>query len=158
MRLRLLRTPLPPLSLRAITWRLATITCVIKMKDRGREQRSQKNSFFHNKILRIRFCKGCGTKIFLKGGSTPPKWCAIPPWLFVLHRHICAIPHFATYRAIIVRYPFETSMKSFVMLSLQISRDIASIVAGPLRWCSSFFRVIFPCVLLKKQGEEVVSA
>ena len=37
---------------------------------------------------------------------------AIPPsWYLILHRHICAIPHFATYRAIIVRYPVKTSMK-----------------------------------------------
>ena len=39
---------------------------------------------------------------------------AIPPlWHLVSHRHICAIPHFATYRAIIVRYPTKTSTKEF---------------------------------------------
>ena len=36
-----------------------------------------------------------------------------PPWCLVSHRHICAIPHFATYRAIIVRYPTKTSTKEF---------------------------------------------
>ena len=36
-----------------------------------------------------------------------------PPWYLVSHRHICAIPHFATYRAIIVRYPTKTSTKYF---------------------------------------------
>ena len=36
-------------------------------------------------------------------------------WHLVSHRHIrfCAIPHFATYRAIIVRYPTKTSTKEF---------------------------------------------
>ena len=39
---------------------------------------------------------------------------AIPsPWFLVSHRHICAIPHFATYRAIIVRYPTKTGTKEF---------------------------------------------
>ena len=39
---------------------------------------------------------------------------AIPPsWYLVLHRHICAIPRFATYRAILVRYPIKTSTKVF---------------------------------------------
>ena len=36
-----------------------------------------------------------------------------PPWYLVSHRHICAIPHFATYRAIIVRYLTKTSTKEF---------------------------------------------
>ena len=36
-----------------------------------------------------------------------------PPWYLVSHRHICAIPHFATYRAIIVRCPRQTSTKNF---------------------------------------------
>ena len=30
-----------------------------------------------------------------------------------LHWHICAIPHFATYRAIIERYPIKTSTSEF---------------------------------------------
>ena len=36
-----------------------------------------------------------------------------PPWYLVSHRHICAIPHFATYRAMIVRYPIRRSTKEF---------------------------------------------
>ena len=36
-----------------------------------------------------------------------------PPWYLVSHRHVCAIPHFATYRAIIVRYSTKTSTKEF---------------------------------------------
>ena len=31
----------------------------------------------------------------------------------ILHRHILAIPHFAMYRAMIVRYPTKTSTKKF---------------------------------------------
>ena len=45
------------------------------------------------------------------------------------HRHICATPHFATYRTI---YPIKKKKrKSFVTLSLQASRDMKIIVAGP---------------------------
>ena len=43
--------------------------------------------------------------------SSSPKWCDTPPWYLVSHRHICAIPHFATYCAVIVRYPTKTSTK-----------------------------------------------
>ena len=65
--------------------------------------------------------------------STPPKWRDTPPWYLVSHKHICAIPHFATYRAIIVRYPIKKqAQKSFAILSLQASRDMKSIAAGPL--------------------------
>ena len=52
-------------------------------------------------------------RYFFREVSTPPKWCDIPPWYLVSHRHICAIPHCATYRAIIVRYPTKTSTKEF---------------------------------------------
>ena len=52
-------------------------------------------------------------RYFFREVSTPPKWCETPPWYLVSHRHICAIPHFATYRAIIVRYPTKTSTKKF---------------------------------------------
>ena len=45
--------------------------------------------------------------------AAPPKWCDTPPWYLVSHKHICAIPHFATYRAITVRYPIKTSAKEF---------------------------------------------
>ena len=36
-----------------------------------------------------------------------------PPWYLVSHRHICAIPRIATYRAIIVRYSIKASTKEF---------------------------------------------
>ena len=67
-------------------------------------------------ILRYYRCDTPYCAILFRGGITPPKWCDTPPWYLVLHRHICAIPHFATYRAIIVRYPIkliETSTKEF---------------------------------------------
>ena len=52
-------------------------------------------------------------RYFLREVSTPPKWCDTPHWFLILHRHIRAIPHFATYLAIIVRYPIKTSTKKF---------------------------------------------
>ena len=45
--------------------------------------------------------------------GTFPKWCDTPPWYLILHRHICAIPHFATYRVIHARYPIKTNTKEF---------------------------------------------
>ena len=45
--------------------------------------------------------------------AAPPKWCDPPPWHLVSHRRIFAIPHFATYCAIMVRYPIKTSAKEF---------------------------------------------
>ena len=62
-----------------------------------------------------------------------PKNGAIPPWHLVSHRRVCAIPHFATYRAIIARYPTKKTRNSFAILSLQLSRDMKSIATGPLR-------------------------
>ena len=50
-------------------------------------------------------------RYLLKEVGTRPKWCDTPPWRLVSQRHICAIPHFATYRARIVRYPIKTSTK-----------------------------------------------
>ena len=52
-------------------------------------------------------------RYFFREVSTPPKWCDTPPWHLVSHRHICAIPHFATCRATIVRYPTKTCTKEF---------------------------------------------
>ena len=52
-------------------------------------------------------------RYFFREVSTPPKWCDTPLWYLVSHRHICAIPRFATYRAIIVRYPTKTSTNEF---------------------------------------------
>ena len=45
------------LSLHAITWRPAAITCVIKMKDKGREQCSQNRIFFATKF------RGCASAV-----------------------------------------------------------------------------------------------
>ena len=43
------------------------------------------------------------------------------------------MPHFATYRATIVRYPpLKQARKSFAILLPQASRDMKSIAAGPL--------------------------
>ena len=64
-------------------------------------------------ILRYYRCDTPYRAILFKEVSTPPKWCDTPPWELVSHRHISAIPHFATYRAIIVRYPIRTSTKEF---------------------------------------------
>ena len=83
-----------------------------------------------------------------------------PPWYLVLHRHICAIPHFATYRAIIVRYPTskqkKQARKSFAILSLQVSHDMKSIATGPLRLWHNFpslfvrrFAPRLPCEIAK---------
>ena len=52
-------------------------------------------------------------RFFFREVSTPPKWCDNPYLYLVSHRHICAIPHFATYRAIIVRYPTKTITRDF---------------------------------------------
>ena len=51
--------------------------------------------------------------ILFQGGLHSPKMVRYPPWYLVSHRHICAIPHFAIYRSIIVRYPTKTSTKEF---------------------------------------------
>ena len=75
---------------------------------------------------------------FFRDLRTPPKWCDAPPWVlsFTGITQICVIPHFATYRAIIVRYSIKNKKKqarnSFAILSLQASRDMESIAAGPL--------------------------
>ena len=52
-------------------------------------------------------------RYFLSHPGKPPTKCDTLPWCLLLHRHISAIPHFATYRAILVRYPRKTSTKEF---------------------------------------------
>ena len=42
-------------------------------------------------------------RFFLREVRGSPQ-CDTPPGNLIAHRHICTIPHFATYRAIIVRY------------------------------------------------------
>ena len=71
-------------------------------------------------------------RYFFREVNSSPKWCDTPPCYLVSHRHICAIPPFATYRAIIVRYPPQKqAQKSFAILSLEVSRDMKTIAAGP---------------------------
>ena len=50
---------------------------------------------------------------FFRGGQHSPKLVRYPPCYLVLHRHISAIPHFATYLETIVRYPIKPSTKEF---------------------------------------------
>ena len=64
-------------------------------------------------ILRYYRCDTPYRAIPFKGGKRSPKMVRYPPWYLVSYRHICAIPHFATYRAVIVRYPTKTSTKEF---------------------------------------------
>ena len=73
----------------------------------------------------------------LREVSTPPKWCDTPPWHLVSHRHICVIPHFATFRSINVRYAHKIKHARVLRhyrytLRLQVSRDMKSITAGPI--------------------------
>ena len=49
-----------------------------------------------------------GRRLALPQNGTIP-----PPWYLVPSRHICARPHFATYRAGIVRFTIKTSTKEF---------------------------------------------
>ena len=49
-----------------------------------------------------------------KGTLALPQNLAMPPfWHLVSHRNISAIPHFAAYRKIIMRFPEKTSTKEF---------------------------------------------
>ena len=65
-------------------------------------------------ILRYYRCDTPYRTILLSAIPAIPQQGAIPPiGAFFLHRHISAIPHFATYRAILVRYPRKTSTKTF---------------------------------------------
>ena len=58
-------------------------------------------------------------RYLLRKVGTPQKWCDTPTWyLVVSRRHICATPHVATYRAVIVRYCNKTSMKDFAITSI----------------------------------------
>ena len=70
---------------------------------------------FRKIILRAIFLViiSCQRVLVFREVGTPPKWCDTPPWYLVSHRRICAIARFATYRAIIVRYPTKTSSKGF---------------------------------------------
>ena len=52
-------------------------------------------------------------RYFFSEISSSPKWCDTP-WFLVSHRHIYAIPRFATYRAI-VRYPTKKNKHESVL-------------------------------------------
>ena len=61
-----------------------------------------------------------------------PKMVRYPPWYLVLHKHISAIPHFATYHAMIVQDPIETSTKEFCdTIARSIASGPQSIDSGP---------------------------
>ena len=64
-------------------------------------------------ILRYYRCDTPYRAILFKGGLHCTRMVRYPPWHLVSHRHSCAIPHFATYRAIIVRYPTKRSTREF---------------------------------------------
>ena len=64
-------------------------------------------------ILRYYRCDNPYRAILFKGGQHSPKKVRYPPLYLILDRRIRAIPHFATHRAIIVRYPIKTSTKEF---------------------------------------------
>ena len=64
-------------------------------------------------ILRYYRCDTPCRAILFQAGLHSPKMVRYPPWHLVSHRHICAIPRFATYRAIVVRDPTKTSTKEF---------------------------------------------
>ena len=79
-------------------------------------------------------------RYFLREVSTPPKWCDTPPWYLILHRHIRAIPHFATYRAIVVRYPIKTSTKQFchtIATSIARYEKYRCSASKPVKWPKS---------------------
>ena len=66
--------------------------------------------------------------------STPPKSCDYPPGHLVSRRHICAMPHFATCCASIVRYSCQKARQSLAnTIATGAARYEKHIVAGPLR-------------------------
>ena len=63
---------------------------------------------------------------YLSGRLGAPENGAIPPpWYFVSHRHICARPPFATYRATIVRSPPSPTITSTKQFCDTIATSIA---------------------------------
>ena len=78
----------------------------------------------------------------LREVSTPPTWCDTPPpWYLVSHRHICAIPPLATYRAIIVRYPPPHKNKHDNLVTRIAAtsnrKSLAIAIATPRNHCDS---------------------
>ena len=76
-------------------------------------------------IMRYYCCDTPYRAILFRGGGGwhPPKWCDTPLWYLFSHRYICAIPHFATSRAIIARHLIKTSTK-------EICNTIAASISG----------------------------
>ena len=121
---------------------LPLLTTLRTQRDTGRiAETSQVSSPYWPHIAR--YCDTIAAiphiaRYLLREVSTAPKWCDIRPWYLVLHRHICAIPHSATSRAIIVRYPVKQARKNFAILSPQVSaqyekyRCCASQVSSPI--------------------------
>ena len=68
----------------------------------------------YHAILRYYCCDIPYCAILWKGSQHPPKLCDTPPPLVLsFSQAYCAIPHFATYRAITVRYPIKINTKDF---------------------------------------------
>ena len=98
--------------------------------------------------------------------NTPPKWCNTPHVYLVSHRRICAISHFATYRAVIVRYPLQTSLKEFCDT---ITRSISRYEKKFRCWATTLKRIAgrtcvfresikfykFDRTLISKEGQSV---
>ena len=83
--------------------------------------------------------------------ALPQNGAITPPWYLVSHRHICAIPRFATYRAIIVRYPRKQARKGFCdTIATSIARYEKYRCWASKPWCAPYeSRQGFPhCVLL----------
>ena len=73
---------------------------------------------------------------------TAPKNGAIPPpWYLVSHRHICAISHLQHIQQQLCDTPHKQTANSFALLSLQVSHNIRSIAAEPLKihWLPAHF-------------------
>ena len=83
-------------------------------------------------ILRYYRCDTPHCATLCKRRYHSPKIVRHPPWYLVFTQaHLCDAP-FATYRAIVVRYPIKTSTKEFCdTIATNIAR-YESIAAGPL--------------------------
>ena len=79
-------------------------------------------------ILQYCRCYTLSTAMPFQGGQHFPKMVRYtsPAWHLASHRHICAIPHFVTYHAIIPRYPLKQARRSFAILSLQVLGSVSA--------------------------------
>ena len=83
---------------------------------------------------------------YFKGRLALPQNGAIPPsWRIVSHRHICAIPHLATYR---VRYPIRARTKKFcdTTIATSIARYEKYRCRASKGQVGSFTREVFACL------------